>query len=78
MTGIGAAFVDIGLEKNGFLYIDDIIEEGSPYNSDIVQEEMGPGFKKRERPAHHRPSLLFSAFLFLGSFLSLFCHSNLL
>lgn len=47
MTGIGAAFVNIGLEKNGFLYVDDIIEEGSPY-SDIVREEMGPGFSKKE------------------------------
>lgn len=48
MPGIGAAFVNIGLEKNGFLYVDDVIGEGSPY-SDIVQEEMGGSFKKREK-----------------------------
>ncbi len=49
LPGIGAAFVNIGLEKNGFLYVDDVIEEGSPY-SEIIQEEMGRGYKKRERP----------------------------
>jgi len=48
MPGIGAAFVNIGLEKNGFLYVDDVIGEGSP-PSDIVQEEMGGSFKKREK-----------------------------
>ncbi len=46
MPGIGAAFVNIGLEKNGFLYVDDIIEEGSPY-IDILDEEIEDGFKKR-------------------------------
>lgn len=50
MPGIGAAFVNIGLEKNGFLYVDDVMEEGPP-PSDIVQEEMGHSFKKIERPA---------------------------
>ena len=48
ITGIGAAFVNVGLEKNGFLYIDDVIEDGLP-SSDIVQEEMGRDFHKRER-----------------------------
>ncbi len=47
LPGIGAAFVNIGLKKNGFLYIDDVIE-GSPY-SEIVQEEMGRGYKRREK-----------------------------
>lgn len=49
MPGIGAAFVNIGLEKNGFLYVDDVIEEGSPY-SDIVKEEMGDVLRRREKP----------------------------
>ena len=49
LTGIGGAFVNIGLEKNGFLYVDDVIEEGSPY-SEIIQEEMGHGYKKKEKP----------------------------
>lgn len=48
MSGIGAAFVNIGLEKNGFLYIDDVLEEGASY-SDIVREEMGSDFRKRDR-----------------------------
>ena len=50
MPGIGAAFVNVGLEKNGFLYVDDVIEEGSPYN-EIIQEEMGHGYKKRDKHA---------------------------
>ncbi len=49
LAGIGAAFVNIGLEKNGFLYVDDIVAEGAPY-SDIVREEMGHGYGKREAP----------------------------
>jgi len=28
VPGIGAAFVDIGLERNGFLYVDDIVPGG--------------------------------------------------
>lgn len=48
MPGISAAFVNIGLEKNGFLYVDDIIEE-SPSYSDIIEEEMGYSFKKKEK-----------------------------
>jgi len=48
LVGIGAAFVNIGLEKNGFLYIDDILEDGSPYN-EIVQEEMGRNYKRGQR-----------------------------
>ena len=48
ISGIGAAFVNVGLGKNGFLYVDDVVEEGSPY-SDIVKEEMGDNFKLREK-----------------------------
>ena len=28
VPGIGAAFIDIGLEKNGFLYVADVIGQG--------------------------------------------------
>ncbi|MBN1871763.1 MAG: Rne/Rng family ribonuclease [Candidatus Omnitrophica bacterium] len=49
LPGIGGAFVNIGLEKNGFLYVDDIIEEGSPY-SDILEEEMGDSIRPKDRP----------------------------
>ncbi|MEA3306004.1 MAG: Rne/Rng family ribonuclease [Candidatus Omnitrophota bacterium] len=51
MSGIGAAFVNIGLGKNGFLYVDDVVEEGSPY-SDIVKEEMGDNFGLRKKAVH--------------------------
>ena len=49
LPGIGGAFVNIGLEKNGFLYVDDVIEEGSPY-SDILEEEMGESLERKDRP----------------------------
>ena len=48
MAGIGAAFVNIGLEKNGFLYVDDIIEEGSPY-IDLIDEEVDDERNKRDK-----------------------------
>ncbi|MBU4375888.1 MAG: Rne/Rng family ribonuclease [Candidatus Omnitrophica bacterium] len=47
MAGIGAAFVNIGLEKNGFLYVDDIIEEGAA-NIDILEDELDADHKKRD------------------------------
>ncbi len=43
VPGIGAAFVDIGLPKNGFLYVADIIEPSSDEEA-ILEGE----------PAHHR------------------------
>lgn len=51
MSGIGAAFVNIGLEKNGFLYVDDIVEEGSPC-TDLIDEEVEDECVKKERSGH--------------------------
>jgi len=48
LDGIGAAFVNIGLEKNGFLYVDDVVEEGASY-SELVEEEMGNVYAGREK-----------------------------
>lgn len=47
LPGIGAAFVDVGLGKNGFLYVSDIIER--PAEEDAVLE----GEPSASRPQHH-------------------------
>ena len=47
LPGLEAAFVDIGLDKNGFLHVDEIVLPG------VEQVKRGRG---KERPAHHRPA----------------------
>ena len=42
VPGIGAAFVDIGLGKNGFLYVSDIVEPESDEEA-ILEGEAPPG-----------------------------------
>lgn len=51
MPGIGAAFVNIGLEKNGFLYVDDVIE--GTHDIDLLEDEEGAEHKKRDTNAPH-------------------------
>ena len=36
LPGLEAAFVDIGLEKNGFLHVDEIVLPGRPARSRIL------------------------------------------
>src|SRR3989338_1077201 len=49
VPGIGAAFVDIGLGKNGFLYVADIVEP-KPEEDAILEEEIPA---KSHRQARH-------------------------
>lgn len=42
VPGIGAAFVDIGLEKNGFLYVDDIVSRPLELEEEFWLEEIEP------------------------------------
>ena len=51
VPGIGAAFVDIGLEKNGFLYVSDIIEP-KPEEDAILEGE--PARKPHGHGSHRR------------------------
>ena len=44
LAGLEAAFVDIGLDKNGFLHVDEIVLPG---------RRAGQA-RPRQRPAHHR------------------------
>ncbi len=43
LPGMQAAFVDIGLEKAAFLYVDDIFVEGTETLPDALREESPPG-----------------------------------
>ena len=55
VPGIGAAFVDIGLGKNGFLYVADIIEPKP--EEDAILEGDGPAERHRSAPhPQHRRS----------------------
>jgi len=47
VPGVGAAFVDIGLEKNGFLYIDDIVGPPLELEEEFWTEEGGINFHKK-------------------------------
>lgn len=41
VPGIGAAFIDIGLEKNGFLYVADVVGQGILDSEEVVDLENG-------------------------------------
>lgn len=51
VSGIGAAFVDIGSDKNGFLYVSDML--GPSHEFDLLEENGGESSVRRQRP---RPS----------------------
>lgn len=47
LPGIGAAFVNIGLEKNGFLYVTDVVQGDGNYEK-LFEEEPEEEKKKRD------------------------------
>lgn len=53
VPGIQAAFIDIGLERNGFLYVGDIA--GSEGTGDFDIEDDGGKSKRRSRPGKRPP-----------------------
>ncbi len=53
IPGIQAAFIDIGFEKNGFLYVSDIA--GAEGTGDIVLEDGVPRAKSRKGRARQQP-----------------------
>lgn len=48
VTGIGAAFVDIGYSKNGFLYVSDML--ASAHEFDVLGEDINEQHRKMPRP----------------------------
>ena len=55
VPGIGAAFVDIGLGKNGFLYVSDIVEP-KPEEDAILEGERTRSSRHRQPLPPHRSS----------------------
>ncbi len=51
VPGIGAAFIDIGLEKNGFLYVTDVVGQGILDSDDT---DFGEGNEAAPTPQPHR------------------------
>ncbi|MBI5123799.1 MAG: Rne/Rng family ribonuclease [Candidatus Omnitrophica bacterium] len=49
LPGIDAAFVNIGLEKNGFLYVSDVQNGASDFDK-LLDDEPGEFSEKEERP----------------------------
>ena len=58
VPGIGAAFIDIGLEKNGFLYVTDVIGQGilDSEDADYVDSESGAPAPPPPRRGKHEPT----------------------
>ena len=63
VPGIGAAFIDMGLEKNGFLYVTDVVVQGGIDTEEAVFIENGDSKdskdtkdpKDHRHPHHHHP-----------------------
>ena len=51
VPGIGAAFIDLGLEKNGFLYVSDVVGQGGFDAEEAVFIENGDKPEQPEQPA---------------------------
>ncbi|MBI3997156.1 MAG: Rne/Rng family ribonuclease [Candidatus Omnitrophica bacterium] len=56
VPGIGAAFVDIGLGKNGFLYVADIVEPKPEEDAILEGEHPGEGSRQAAHHQQHRHS----------------------
>jgi ribonuclease G len=54
VPGIGAAFVDVGLGKNGFLYISDIVKPPHDEEAILETEPSGTPPPSGRRDSHHR------------------------
>ncbi|MCX5685913.1 MAG: Rne/Rng family ribonuclease, partial [Candidatus Omnitrophica bacterium] len=54
LPGIGAAFVNIGLEKNGFLYVTDVVAGVAGYDKlfeeGVAEEDAAPAEKGKQFP----------------------------
>jgi len=53
LPGMGAAFVDLGMEKNGFLYVTDVVADPSSYEKLLGEgpiEEDAHGAERQQKP----------------------------
>ena len=51
LPGMQAAFVDIGLERAAFLYVDDIVEENASFLDAVDEEDIAAEEPKAENPS---------------------------
>jgi len=56
VPGINAAFVDIGLGKNGFLYVSDIVEP-EPDEEEAILEGEAPQRLRHDKAGHRRSKI---------------------
>lgn len=54
LPGMGAAFVNIGLEKNGFLYVTDVVADATSY-AKLLNEETSEDSPPRKAPEAGKP-----------------------
>ena len=54
LPGMQAAFVDIGLERDAFLYVTDFLEDYEEYKELLDEVERGPGTTTERRPVGTR------------------------
>lgn len=58
IQGIGAAFLDLGLDKNGFLYVSDIIEDVTDFEDLTSLEDMANHSRPSQAPNQNIHELL--------------------
>src|SRR3989338_8194047 len=56
VPGINAAFVDIGLGKNGFLYVSDIVEP-DPGEEAVLESDASSERKRQDKGAHRHSKI---------------------
>lgn len=49
VPGIEAAFIDVGQQKNGFLYVSDVTDVHDEYIEDLEEEEEGEQYRPRSK-----------------------------
>ncbi|MCI0356379.1 MAG: Rne/Rng family ribonuclease [Acidobacteria bacterium] len=62
LPGMQSAFVDVGLERDAFLYVSDFFEDQEEYDAVVtrVEEDVAKGSQRLSQPAEARPMTLAS------------------
>jgi Rne/Rng family ribonuclease len=57
LPGMQSAFVDVGLERDAFLYVTDFMELEDPEETDEIERAAASGGNQPPREVHHSPAL---------------------
>jgi len=57
LPGMGAAFINLGLEKNGFLYVSDAVSDNSGYEKLLDEMPMDEEMERQDRQKQPIPSI---------------------